>query len=64
MDRQIGKEGYQLSVKMNGVKITANTAAGLLNGVQTFLQLFPADIEAVQSVAKKGWDVPVVNITD
>ena len=64
LDRQIGKEGYQLSVKMNGVKITANTAAGLLNGVQTFLQLFPADIEAVQSVAKKGWDVPVVNITD
>ena len=64
LDRQIGKEGYRLSVKPNGVKITANTAAGLLNGVQTFLQLFPADIEAVQSVAKKGWNVPVVNITD
>ena len=63
-DSQIGKEGYRLSISTNGVKITANAAAGMWNGVQTFLQLFPADIEAIKAVKKKGWELPFVTITD
>lgn len=63
-DLQIGKEGYRLSVSTNGIKITANAAAGLWNGVQTFLQLFPADIEAIKAVKKKGWELPFATVTD
>lgn len=63
-DTQIGREGYRLAVNGKGVKIIANSAAGWWNGVQTFLQLFPSDIEAIKAVNKKGWELPLVTITD
>ncbi|HBQ56233.1 MAG TPA: beta-N-acetylhexosaminidase, partial [Porphyromonadaceae bacterium] len=40
-DTKIGNEGYTLSVTSGNVNISANKPAGLLYGVQTFLQLLP-----------------------
>lgn len=60
---QLSKEGYLLEVMPLGVKITANQPAGLYYGVQTLLQLFPAEIEST-TVVKRTWSAPSVRITD
>jgi hexosaminidase len=61
----IGKEGYQLTTSAsNGVAISANEAAGLFYGVQTFIQLLPAAIESKTTVKNVSWSVPSVEITD
>jgi hexosaminidase len=60
----LGKEGYTLNVNTAGVTIKANTQAGLFYGVQTLLQLLPAEIE--NSTVQNGlkWSIPAVEITD
>jgi hexosaminidase len=63
-DKALGKEGYILDVKENQVLIRANTAAGLFYGIQSFIQLFPKDIESVSVVKDVQWSAPAVTITD
>ncbi|HEX2532358.1 MAG TPA: beta-N-acetylhexosaminidase, partial [Chitinophagaceae bacterium] len=63
-EAEIGKEGYRLSVKPEGVTIRANEAAGLFYGVQTLLQLLPKEIESKVPMARLSWDIPSVEITD
>jgi hexosaminidase len=60
----LGKEGYTLTVKQSGIVITANQPAGVFYGVQTLLQLFPAEIESKQVQKNTSWMVPAVSITD
>lgn len=61
----IGKEGYQLTVSANdGIKVSANDAAGLFYGAQTLLQLLPPAIESKTVVKNISWSVPAVEITD
>jgi hexosaminidase len=60
----LGNEGYQLSVTGTAVKITANKPAGLFYGVQSLLQLFPAEIESKSVVKNILWKLPVVEIQD
>lgn len=38
------REAYRLSVKTNGIELTANTAHGIFNGIQTLLQLMDGGI--------------------
>ncbi len=38
----LGEEGYELSIRTDGVRLSANRPAGLYYGVQTLRQLFPA----------------------
>ena len=63
-DNRIGKEGYQLSVTQKNIVIKANEPAGLYYGVQTLVQLFPAEIESAAPVKNVKWEAPCVNITD
>ena len=64
-DKSIAAEGYRLQVAANGVTITAATPAGIFYGVQTLVQLLPAQIESKDN--KKtvaGWTIPFVTIED
>lgn len=60
----LGDEGYTLSVKADGIKITANKPAGLMYGVQTLMQLLPPQIESDKLEENVSWQVPQVEITD
>jgi len=61
---QLGKEGYQLLVTSKKVTISANQPAGIFYGVQSFLQLLPAEIESDKKIAKTNWSAPCVSVTD
>jgi hexosaminidase len=59
-DRNVlGAEGYTLSVTPSGIRISANTSAGIFYGMQTLLQLIPADAAPGQTA-----NIPCVEITD
>ena len=53
----LGEEGYELSVSANGIKLSANQAAGLFYAIQTLRQLLPT--RPTQSVS-----LPAVSIRD
>lgn len=60
----IGKEGYTLSSSPIGVEISAATETGIFYGIQTLLQLFPAEIESPTIDRDVNWTIPSVKITD
>ena len=60
----LGTEGYQLKVGAGGTQILANSAAGLFYGVQTFLQLLPAEVEGGKKVENLEWKAPVTEVLD
>jgi len=62
-DPQLGNEGYLLVSTSKGIRISANQPAGLFYGMQTLLQLLPAEIESKNTVSQK-WTVPAVTIKD
>lgn len=63
-DTLLGKEGYRMAVNKAGIFIRANTENGLFYGVQTLLQLLPAEIEKKERTTGTRWSVPHVTITD
>ncbi len=64
-DQQIQKEGYQLKViPKQGISITANETAGLFYGMQTLLQLFPAQVETENGLKNTQISIPAVEIND
>ncbi len=63
-DSEIQSEEYILNVDKRGVQISANTSAGLFNGLQTLAQLMPAEIENQNKVSKSEWQIPAVEIID
>lgn len=56
-DESLGKEGYELSITTDGVRLKANCPAGLFYAVQTLKQLFPIDSSGTLSL-------PAVSIRD
>jgi len=60
----IAAEGYQLSVSPNGVKITASDESGLFYGMQTFMQLLPAQVESPCVMEGVIWSASSVEIND
>lgn len=64
-DPQIGNEGYKINVTPSAVSISANKAAGLFYGMQSFLQLLPKEVERKNGLASNTkWTVPAISITD
>lgn len=57
-------EGYRLSVSPNRVVVTATTPQGLFYGMQSFMQLLPAEIESPALVQGVDWKAPALSITD
>ena len=58
-------EGYSLKVTPKQIRITAESGAGLFYGIQTLLQLMPAEIcEPRTRIAGRSWEVQCVEIKD
>ncbi len=62
--KEIGKEGYILSVSPSSVSLKANTVAGIFYGMQTLLQLLPPDARTVFGGEQKRLGMPCAEITD
>jgi hexosaminidase len=60
----LGSEGYQLSVKKDGISIQAPTGRGALYAAGSLLQLFPPAVYSTRPVKNVSWSAPVVDITD
>ena len=57
-------EGYTLDVTPKGAVIKAQTPQGLFYGMQSFLQLLPAEVESPVLIRNISWEAPAVSITD
>ena len=60
---EMNAEGYKRNVTPAGIEINAKTEAGAFYGMQTVLQLLPADGESM-CVVKTDWTMPCVTIED
>lgn len=60
----VTNEGYTLDVTTKGVTVKAKTPQGLFYGMQTFLQLLPAEIESPVAVSGIAWTAPCVSVKD
>lgn len=61
---QMNDEGYTLHSDKKSVQITGKTAHGLFYGMQTLLQLLPAEIESPKTISTVPWNIPAVEIKD
>ena len=59
----VNDEGYTLDVTPDAVTVKAKTPQGLFYGMQTFMQLLPAEIES-PAVANMNWSAPCVTVKD
>ena len=57
-------EGYRLTVSAKGISIVAHDAAGAFYGIQTLLQMFPAEIHSVIRHKDVEWTVAPVVVED
>ena len=61
---EMGEEAYKLDVTASGVQVSAKTPQGLFYGMQSFMQLLPAEIESPAVVNGIAWEAQAVSITD
>ncbi len=59
-----GEEGYTLKASTKGVLVEGKSFKGVFYGLQTLLQLFPAEIESTELVEDINWSIPAVEIND
>ncbi len=63
-DPELGPEGYVLRVSRTGVRMEANTQAGLFYAVQSFLQLLPVGVYRTPGTFHRKFSVPSLTIRD
>lgn len=57
-------EAYRLEVSPKGVVVTGNDNGGVFYGIQSLLQLFPAEVYSSSYQCDVDWKVPAVVIND
>ena len=62
-DDDLGEEGYSLEITADKVEIKASKETGLFYGIQTLLQLLPAEID-LKSKQEIAWTIPTGKIKD
>jgi hexosaminidase len=60
----LGREGYQLEVRIDGIMIAAPEISGIFYGIQTLRQLLPTEIEQRFPVSTITWSIPCIFIED
>lgn len=60
----LGKEGYTLSSSSRGVEVVGSSARGLFWGMQTLMQLLPAEVESKTPQRGLRWSIPALSIKD
>lgn len=60
----VNDEGYTLEVSTDKVEVKAKTPQGLFYGMQSFMQLLPAEIENQEKVSGIAWTAQNVSIKD
>jgi len=60
----VGNEGYTLEIAPKMTVVKAITPQGLFYGMQTFLQLLPAEIESPVLVNNVAWTASAVSVQD
>lgn len=60
----VSNEGYTLDVTADGVTVKAKTPQGIFYGMQTFMQLLPAEIESPAVISDIAWTAPCVTVKD
>lgn len=60
----LNEEGYTLLVQPDKVTLTGKTNKGVFYGLQTLLQLLPAEIESERVITDMTWRIPAVKIID
>ena len=63
-NEDLGKEGYELLVTKDLVTIRANESNGLFYGVQSLLQLLPAEVFSEPNNKDIVWSIPCCRIYD
>jgi len=63
-DVQLGREGYQLTITPEAVRIAAPSPVGVFYGIQSLRQLLPASIERGEFIAGMAWRIPCLVIRD
>ncbi|MDF1546391.1 MAG: family 20 glycosylhydrolase [Bacteroidales bacterium] len=63
-DEQLNDEAYELSVTNKKITIIASKPAGLFYGIQSLLQLLPAEIYAKDKLNSSALKLPAVEIKD
>lgn len=61
--KQLGEEGYELTINEDFIQLEGNSAAGVFRGVQTLLQLLPETIEK-NSLQTGPWEIASGTIYD
>lgn len=60
----VPNEGYELRISHKEVELKSSTPAGLFYGMQTVMQLLPAEVDSRIKVKGVDWKVPCVSIVD
>ena len=63
-DKGLPQEGYRLDVTNTGITIASADEAGKYYGVQTLLQLFPAEVYSGSHLRLKEYPIDVLSIED
>ena len=62
--KELGEEGYQLSISSDQLIVSAYKHHGIFNGIQSVLQLLPPEIKSKTVQADATWSINCIEVTD